>query len=217
MAAGSPRRVEIDGWKPGWHYAIDGCRRKTRLDGLQKLGETSFPALLQESIHEKVDGKTLLRFPLQKGEQLFGLGLNFKSVQQRGTIKTLHVDHYNGKDNGRTHAPVPFYVSSLGYGVLINSARYITVYAGTGVLAEGKNTPPEMNRNSQRDWNSQPYSDAVDMVIPAAGTEVYVFAGRTPMEVVQRYNLYCGGGTLPQSGGLVSRIEPLPCLPTNRF
>ncbi|GAB4051473.1 TIM-barrel domain-containing protein [Spirosoma litoris] len=175
---------------------------KPRLDGLQKLGERSFPTQLGESFHEKTDNKTFLRFPLQQGEQLFGLGLNFKSVQQRGTIKTLHVDHYNGKDNGRTHAPVPFYVSSLGYGVLINSARYITVYAGTGVLAEGKHTPPEMNRNSQRDWSAQPYSDAVEMVIPAAGTEVYVFAGRTPMEVMQRYNLYCGGGTLPPKWGL---------------
>lgn len=175
---------------------------KPRLDGLQKLGEMPFPTLLGESVHERTDNKTLLRFPLQKGEQLFGLGLNFKTVQQRGTIKTLHVDHYNGKDNGRTHAPVPFYVSSLGYGVLINSARYITVYAGTGVLAEGKNLPPEMNRNSQRNWNAQPYSDVVEMVIPAAGTEVYVFAGHTPMEVVQRYNLYCGGGTLPPKWGL---------------
>ncbi|KAA9349455.1 glycoside hydrolase family 31 protein [Larkinella humicola] len=175
---------------------------KPRLDGLQRLGDVPFPALLGESVHEKTDGKTLLRFPLKPGEQLFGLGLNFKTVQQRGTIKTLHVDHYNGKDNGRTHAPVPFYISNLGYGVLVNSARYITVYAGSGVLAGGKNAPPEMNRNSQKNWNPQPYSDAVEMVIPAAGTEVLVFAGRNAMEVMQRYNLYCGGGTLPPKWGL---------------
>lgn len=173
-----------------------------KLDGLTKLGAASFPALLTGSVHSQADNRTFLRFPLQQGEQLFGLGLNFKAVQQRGTIKTLHVDHYGGKDNGRTHAPVPFYVSSLGYGVLINSARYITVYAGTAVRAEGPETPPEMNRNADRTWNAQPYSDAVDVVVPTAGTEVYVFAGRTPMEVMQRYNLYCGGGTLPPKWGL---------------
>ncbi|GAB4025545.1 glycoside hydrolase family 31 protein [Spirosoma koreense] len=173
-----------------------------RLDGLQKLGDLPFPKLLSESHHQQTDHKTFLRFPLAKGEQLFGLGLSFKTVQQRGTIKTLHVDHYNGKDDGRTHAPVPFYVSSLGYGVLINTARYLTVYAGTGVLAGGPHSPPEMNRNSQKDWNPQPYSDAVEMVVPAAGTEVYVFAGRTPLEVVQRYNLYCGGGPIPPKWGL---------------
>ena len=59
-----------------------------------------------------------------------------------------------------------------------------------------------MNRNADRNWNAQPYSDAVDVVVPAAGTEVYIFAGRAPMEVMQRYNLYCGGGTLPPKWGL---------------
>jgi alpha-glucosidase (family GH31 glycosyl hydrolase) len=42
----------------------------------------------------------------------------------------------------------------------------------------------------------------VEVVIPAAGTEVFVFAGRNAMEVMQRYNLYCGGGTLPPKWGL---------------
>lgn len=173
-----------------------------KLDGLKKLGEKSFPEGLKQSSGELTDGKTYLSFPLDKGEQLFGLGLNFKSVQQRGSIKTLHVDHYDGVDNGRTHAPVPFYVSDKGYGVLINSARYITVYAGTGVKKEGKNVPQEMNRNSQPDWNPQPYSDAVEVVVPAGGTEIYVFAGNSAMEAVQRYNLYCGGGVLPPKWGL---------------
>lgn len=171
-------------------------------DALNNLGAMEFPTELRESSYELTDGKTYLRFPLVKGEQLFGLGLNFKSVQQRGTIKTLHVDHYNGQDNGRTHAPVPFYVSDKGYGVLINSARYITVYAGTAVRKDSKNPPEEMDRNSQKNWSSRPYSDAVEVLIPAAGTEVYVFAGNTTMEVVQRYNLYCGGGTLPPKWGL---------------
>ncbi len=169
---------------------------------LQKLGSPVFPQNLKESKGELNDGKTYLRFPLDKNEQLFGLGLNFKTVQQRGTIKTLHVDHYNGKDDGRTHAPVPFYVSDKGYGVLINSARYVTVYAGTAVRKDSKNPPLEMNRNTDRNWDASPYSDAVEMLVPAAGTEVYVFAGKTALEVVKRYNLYCGGGVLPPKWGL---------------
>lgn len=175
---------------------------KPMTEALQKLGAPIFPKSLISSKNELADGKTYLRFPLDKEEQLFGLGLNFKSVQQRGTIKTLHVDHYNGKDDGRTHAPVPFYVSDKGYGILVNSARYITVYAGTAVRKDSKNPPLEMNRNSQKDWDPSPYSDAVEILVPSAGTEVYVFAGKNSMEVVQRYNLYCGGGTLPPKWGL---------------
>ena len=45
----------------------------------------------------------------------------------------LHTDHYSGRDDGRTQAPVPFFVSSKGYGALINSARYIDAWIGTGV------------------------------------------------------------------------------------
>lgn len=173
-----------------------------KTEAIQKLGAPTFPHQMNESSYTFGDGKTYLTFPLEKNEQLFGLGLSFKTVQQRGTIKTLRVDHYSGKDDGRTHAPVPFYVSDKGYGILINSARYITVYAGTGVRKDSKNKPPEMNRNTDKDWNSRPYSDAVEVLVPAPGTEVFLFAGNNTMEVVQRYNLYNGGGVLPPKWGL---------------
>ncbi|HRQ19632.1 MAG TPA: glycoside hydrolase family 31 protein, partial [Agriterribacter sp.] len=169
---------------------------------LAKLGEPVFPANLRQSVNEIFDAKTLLRFPLEKEEQLFGLGLNFKSVQQRGTIKELQVDHYGGKDDGRTHAPVALYISDKGYGVLINAARRIKVYAGIAVRKDSKSPPEEMNRNTQSNWDPQPYSDAVEIVVPAPGTEVYVFAGSNALEVVQRYNLFCGGGVLPPKWGL---------------
>src|SRR5690606_5194452 len=100
-------------------------------EAIDKLPTADFP-FMEDKIKSKiVDGKTYLQFPLSKTEQIYGLGLNFKPVHQRGRIMQLHVDHYGSSDNGRTHAPVPFYVSSKGYGVLIDAARYITVYAGT--------------------------------------------------------------------------------------
>lgn len=179
---------------------IAGIQADTQ--ALAKLGEPSFPANLQGSVSEIFDARTLLRFPLEKEEQLFGLGLNFKSIQQRGTIKELQVDHYGRKDDGRTHAPVALYISDKGYGVLINAARRIKVYAGIAVRKNSKNPPEEMNRNTQPDWDPQPYSDAVEVVVPSPGTEVYVFAGSNALEVVQRYNLFCGGGVLPPKWGL---------------
>ncbi|ANH82226.1 ABC transporter substrate-binding protein [Niabella ginsenosidivorans] len=169
---------------------------------LQKMGDQPFP-FPQVAVSATVsDGKTNLRFPLQKEEQVFGLGLNFQTVHQRGKILQLHVDHYGGKDNGRTHAPVPFYVSSAGYGVLINAARYLTVYIGTGVRKDSHNPPVEKDRNTDKSWSARPYSDAVEIQVPAAGTEVYVFAGPTPLDAIRRYNLFNGGGALPPRWGL---------------
>ena len=171
-------------------------------NGLSTLPPSSFPMDKKEIVVQHRDGKIYLRFPLQKEEQIFGFGLNFQTVNQRGRILNLHVDHYGNSDNGRSHAPVPFYISSTGYGVLIDAARYMTVYVGTGVRADTKNPPVLYNRNTDKNWDAQPYSDAVEIVVPAAGLELYVFAGPTPMNVVQRYNLMNGGGYLPPKWGL---------------
>ncbi|WP_223151263.1 TIM-barrel domain-containing protein [Chitinophaga varians] len=173
-----------------------------RREALQKLGDLSFPLPQADCNAEIKEGKVYLRFPLQESEQLYGLGLQFKTVNRRGQILNLHMDHYEGRDDGRSHAPVPFYISSSGYGVLINSARYITVYAGTGVRVNSQHPPKAYDRNTDPDWSAQPYSDAVEMLVPTTGTEIYVFAGKNTMEVVQRYNLFNGGGVLPPKWGL---------------
>src|SRR5204863_6630340 len=103
---------------------------RPRLEALARLPAVAF-RLAERAIHAAGrDGKIALRFPLDSSEELYGLGLEFKSVAQRGTVKQLHVDHYAGVDNGRTHAPVPLYISSRGYAVLIDAPRYVTVYAG---------------------------------------------------------------------------------------
>lgn len=180
-------------------------------EALSAITQASFPLSQPDISIKVVDGKTYLRFPLQKEEQLFGFGLNFQTVHQRGKILQLHVDHYGGKDNGRTHAPTPFYVSSKGYGVFINSARYLTVYAGSGVRVESKNAPVAKDRNTDKTWSARPYSDAVEILVPAAGVEVYVFGGPTALDAVKRFNLFNGGGCLPPRWGLgfTQRVKSL--------
>lgn len=172
------------------------------VEGFNALPGTSFPLDKNDIAIQESDGKIFLRFPLQKEEQIFGLGLQFQSVNHRGQILNLQVDHYDGRDDGRTHAPVPFYVSSAGYGVLIDAARYMTIYVGTGVSTSTKNPPVVYDRNTDANWDAQPYSDAVEILVPAKGLELYVFAGPSPMNVVQRYNLMNGGGYLPPKWGL---------------
>ncbi|MEM9329001.1 MAG: TIM-barrel domain-containing protein [Bacteroidota bacterium] len=194
-----------------WKGVIGGKQKITLLsaansspntEALAKLTSPGFP-LDRSKIHAKViDGKTYLRFPLGRDEELFGLGLNFKTHNQRGRILNLHVDHYGSQDNGRTHAPVPFYVSSKGYGVLIDAAQYITVYTGTSIRVDADDPPTLRDRNTDKEWNPQPYSDAVEILVPADGTECYVFGGESMLEVVQRFNLFNGGGVLPPKWGL---------------
>ena len=197
--------------KPESYNLLNAAGSIPNKDALSKMSDAAFP-LSKEDISGKIsDGKTYLSFPLNKTEQLFGFGLNFQTVYQRGKILQLHVDHYGGKDNGRTHAPTPFYVSSAGYGVFINSARYITVYAGTAVKKDSKHPPVAKDRNLDKTWTSRPYSDAVEILVPAPGTEIYVFAGPTMLDAVRRYNLFNGGGPLPPRWGLgfTQRVQRL--------
>lgn len=173
-----------------------------RLEALSHKSDKAFPLDTSRVKTKVVDGKTYLTFPLTPDEQIYGLGLQFKSVGRRGQIMRLHMDHYGNQDNGRTHAPVPFFVSSEGYGVLINSARYIDVWVGTGVRTDSPTPPPAMDRNTDPAWNPQPYSDNLEVLVPAEGVELVLFSGDNMLDVVSRFNLWCGGGFIPPKWGL---------------
>lgn len=187
---------------PDEYDLLKAAGAEPNIDALAKIEKADFPLLKSNIVAHVQGGKTALRFPLERDEQIYGFGLNFKTVHQRGRILRLHVDHYGGEDNGRTHAPVPFYVSSNGYGVFINAARYIDVYAGSAARIDSEDAPEARDRNTDRNWTSRPYSDAVEMLVPTGGVEIFVFAGPTTLDAVRRYNLFNGGGPIPPRWGL---------------
>lgn len=193
---------KITAGKPEGMNLLSELDTKPRKEALRELGEAELPISPEEVRCELVDGKTYIRFPLERGEKIYGLGLNFKTVEQRGRVMRLHVDHYGGKDNGRTHAPTPFFVSSRGYGALVNSARYIDVWVGTGVRKDSQDPPVARDRNTDPKWSARPYSDNLEFLVPAEGVEILLFAGPTMLEAVRRFNLYNGGGALPPRWGL---------------
>jgi alpha-D-xyloside xylohydrolase len=192
----------IQAGKPEQMNLTSQLELRPKMDALNAMPDAAFPISKEEIRFEFRDGKTFIRFPLDRDEKIFGLGLNFKSVERRGSILRLHVDHYDGRDNGRTHAPVPFFVSSKGYGVFINSARYIDVYVGTGVRKDSKNPPVVYNRSRDPQWTAEPYSDNLEILVPATGVELVMFSGANMLDVVRRFNLYQGGGALPPKWGL---------------
>ena len=170
---------------------------------INQFEKSEFPLDKEEIKFTNQNGNLYLRFPLDEEEQLYGLGLQFKTLNRRKKVYHLQVDHYSNSDNGRTHAPVPFYISSNKYGILINSARYITMYMGTSHRLDGKNHPETYDRNTDKRWTAMPVSDAVEVLIRGdESAEIIVFSGENMMEIVQKYNLYSGGGCLPPKWGL---------------
>lgn len=187
---------------PEAYNLLQATQVSPRMETLRSKSDCSLPLDTSQVQTKIVDGKTYLRFPLAPDEQIYGLGLQFKSVGRRNQIMRLHMDHYGSQDNGRTHAPVPFFVSSAGYGVLINSARYVDVWVGTGVRTDSPNPAPARDRNTDPNWNPQPYSENLEILVPAEGVQLVLFAGENMLDVVSRFNLWCGGGFIPPKWGL---------------
>lgn len=157
------------------------------------------------------DRGVLVSMPLAPDELVYGLGLQLQSFQQRSLKKKLRVNADPAVDTGDTHAPVPFYVTTQGYGVFVDTARYATFYLGNKVRAPS--SPREKNSSTTKadGWNTAPLyeqkglgaaSEVLVEVPQARGVDVYVFAGPSLREAVQRYNLFSGGGALPPRWGL---------------
>ncbi len=121
--------------------------------------------------------------PCAPGEKLFGFGLQLDGLDRNQGVFTLNVDHWS-TGGGRTHAPVPFYVSSRGYGVFIDTARFLKVYARVGNRKDSPRNPPPVDRNPPPGepappWDSQPASDAVELLVDGPGADIVVIAGET--------------------------------------
>ena len=140
---------------------------------------------------------TALELPLEAGEQLYGLGMNLKVFQLHGK-KTVRVSDDQTTTLGDSHAPVPFYVSTRGYGIYVDTARYASFYFGNlnAVL-----DAPAGAKQLYRPKELGARFVGVD-VRSARGVDVYVIAGPDMRHAVQRYNLFSGGGCLPPMWGL---------------
>lgn len=170
--------------------------------GLVALGTAALPFAIEAITVEHADQRVIVRVPLQPDEHLFGLGLQFLKLNQRGRTRYLRVNSDPRQDTGETHAPVPFYLSSRGYGLVVNTARIATIYCGSAVRRDAGSASLVHDRNTDRAWRATPVADAVEIVVNAPGVELLLFAGDTPLKVVRRYNLFCGGGCLPPRWGL---------------
>jgi len=171
-----------------------------KTDAIKELGDAPFPFTQDASKSFLSPNRASIRLPLNETEQIYGLGLEFEGINRRSEVYSLKVDHYGGI-KGYTHAPVPFYISSEGYGVLINSSKRVKIHVGVSNRKDS-NLPERIDRTTGKNWAARPLSDAVEASVEGEGMEIFVFAGQTTLEVVQRYNLFFGGGIIPPKWGL---------------
>ena len=178
-------------------------------DALAQLPESALPFDAAQIGFSSTKRGVTITLPMDSTEDIFGFGLQMLSTNYAGRKRLIKVNSDPKMDTGEGHAPAPFYVSSAGYGVFVDTYRYATFYMGTHAQRGASAHVTAVNQTHKEFSESALYAfkrakekRQVIIEIPAVeGVDVYFFSGNI-REVVQRYNLFSGGGCLPPMWGL---------------
>ncbi len=172
---------------------------------MEKLTNGELPFNLSDIQMKVTDRGCVVGVPLDNDEQIYGFGMQIDGFGHRGLRKTPIVNDNPLNGVGYSHAPQPFYVTTGGYGILVNTARYTTFLCGSHNRSNNASeaTAGSMASNTNDLYANRSHGDRVYIDIPGAdGIEVFVIKGPDMLSAVQRYNLFSGGGALPPIWGL---------------
>jgi alpha-D-xyloside xylohydrolase len=111
-------------------------------------------------------------FALSPDEKIFGCGESFTQLNKRGQKVVLWADDANGIQNETMYKPIPFFMSSRGYGMFMHTSSPITCDFGK-------------------------YYNAVNsMLIGDDALDLFVFLGE-PKEVLDEYTTLTGKAAMP--------------------
>jgi alpha-D-xyloside xylohydrolase len=91
---------------------------------LKQLRDDNTPPFNLRSIHfEIMPSGVLAEMKVDTSERFYGFGLQINSFEQRGMRREIRTNSWPVGNVGFSHAAMPFYISSKGYGVLVNTSR----------------------------------------------------------------------------------------------
>jgi alpha-D-xyloside xylohydrolase len=183
-------------WK---HEKISGGHRYTSAYGSVTITENPWHIelrdaqgkLLTRSYHDGDDGSFTPRLPfsfvrrsadysrsmaasftLSPGEKIFGCGESFTGLDKRGQKVVLWTDDANGVQNPGMYKPIPFFLSSAGYGMFMHTTTPVTCDFG------------------------QSFSGLNTLHIGDDELDLFVFLG-SPKEILGEYTALTGRPTMP--------------------
>ncbi|MEG1406859.1 MAG: alpha-xylosidase [Ruthenibacterium sp.] len=110
---------------------------------------------------------------LHYDEHLYGLGEHFTEFDKRGQQVTMWNYDTLGCRDEHSYKNIPFYISSKGYGLLVNSGKAVQFNLGC-----------ESNAS-------------ISVHVPDDEVEFYIFTGKTPKEILATYTQLTGPAVMP--------------------
>jgi alpha-D-xyloside xylohydrolase len=129
-----------------WHLELRDAKGRllTRTQHTSDYSNTLVPALPFSFIRRSSDFSRSVGavFSLSAGEKLFGCGESFTRLDKRGQRVVLWTNDANGVENERMYKPIPFFMSSRGYGMFVHTTAPATfdmgaTYHGSNALLLG--------------------------------------------------------------------------------
>jgi len=111
-------------------------------------------------------------FSLAPGEKIFGCGESFMGFDKRGQKVVLWTDDSNGTQNREMYKPIPFFMSSRGYGMFMHTSSPITCDFG------------------------HYFSSVNSMMLGDDELDLFVFLG-SPKEILDAYTTLTGKSPMP--------------------
>lgn len=147
------RMTDISG-RVVWQERVDDTKHNGRTFECAPVGWTIDAA---DEMHMRET------FALAPDEKLYGFGERFVPINQRGLQFRAWMDDAGGVSSQRAYKNVPFFLSSQGYGVFINSTRTILYRLGS--------------------------QSTISAMFEVAGVELdyFLIYGPSPSEVIRRY------------------------------
>ncbi len=135
--------------------------------------------------------------PKGKDEEIFGFGLQHTQVNFSKAKLTLRCNADAVKIPGDSHAPVPFFVSTAGYGIFFDTARAAEFDVGAVMqgMTVADRTEVSLSEEELYEARKAEGDSVIAVQIPVAkGVDIYIFEGETITDIVAQYNMFSGGG-----------------------
>ncbi|HEY1661585.1 MAG TPA: TIM-barrel domain-containing protein [Verrucomicrobiae bacterium] len=159
-----------------WHIEIRDANGKllTQTDHASDNNLTFTPILPFSFVRRAADYSRSMNaaFTLSPGEHIFGCGESFTALDKRGQKIVLWATDANGIQNQKMYKPIPFFMSSRGYGMFIHTSSPITCDFG----------------NSFNGVNA--------MMVGDDELDLFVFLGE-PKDILGEYTALTGRSPLP--------------------